>query len=248
MIDINRHNDEIAFNLLAWQSKPLLRRIYQDFYQRISVQINKNVEGKIVEIGSGAGNLKTVIPDAITTDLFPNPWIEQTESAYNLSFKDKSVSNLILFDVFHHLEFPGTALKEFHRVLTPGGRVVILEPCISLLGLLVYGCFHHEPLGLRRKICWEMPDDKHPDETGYYASQSNASRIFSTKKYAGNLTSWRLISITKRSELSYVASGGYSHKQLYPDKAYRFIKAMEKLFDLIPAIFATRVLVVLEKD
>ena len=30
-------------------------------------------------------------------------------------------SNLILFDVWHHLEYPGSAMAEFARVLAPKG-------------------------------------------------------------------------------------------------------------------------------
>jgi len=40
--------------------------------------------------------------------------------------------------VFHHLEFPGTALAEFARVLRPGGRVVIFEPGLGVLGGFAY--------------------------------------------------------------------------------------------------------------
>jgi hypothetical protein len=248
MKDINQHNIEIASNLLAWNSKPLLRQIYLEFYLRIASHINKNLSGKIVEIGSGAGNLKIVIPQAITTDLFANPWIEQTESAYKLSFQDKSVSHLILFDVFHHLEYPGTALKEFHRVLTVGGKIIIMEPCVSILGILVYGGFHHEPLGMYREICWEIPVDKRIEDTIYYAAQANASRIFGSRKYADRLVNWRMAGMTKFSALSYIASGGYSHNQLYPDKAYPFVKSFEKILDLFPSIFATRLMIVLEKQ
>ena len=82
------------------------------------------------------------------TDLFPNPWIDRVESAYNLSFSDNSISHLILFDVWHHLEYPVNALKEAHRVLTSGGTLIIMEPAMSVLGRIVYGKFHHEPLGL----------------------------------------------------------------------------------------------------
>jgi hypothetical protein len=48
-----------------------------------------------------------VIPECVTTDIFPNPWLDRVENAYALNFADASVGNLILFDVFHHLEFPG---------------------------------------------------------------------------------------------------------------------------------------------
>jgi len=56
------------------------------------------------------GSIKEVIPDCVTTDLFPNPWLDRQENAYHLGFADGSVSNLILFDVWHHLRYPDQPL------------------------------------------------------------------------------------------------------------------------------------------
>jgi hypothetical protein len=84
---------------------------------------------------------------------------------------------MIMLDVFHYLIYPGTALDKFHRVLRMSGRMIILEPAMSLLGKLVYGLFHHEPLSLHRPISWLAPSGVDPKETGYYAAQANASKV-----------------------------------------------------------------------
>ncbi|MGB8982984.1 MAG: hypothetical protein WCC12_14005, partial [Anaerolineales bacterium] len=111
---IDLHQDFIQKNSEYWNRKPLLRILYGDFYRLISKKLS-NVPGhKIVELGSGLGNIKEVIPDCLRTDLFPNPWIDQVENAYKLSFADESVSDLIMTDVFHHLKYPGSALQEFY--------------------------------------------------------------------------------------------------------------------------------------
>lgn len=95
--------------------------------------------------------MKEVIPDCICTDIFPNPWIDRIESVYTTSFENNTVSNIIIFDVFHHIEFPANAFEEFKRILVKNGRVIIFEPCMSLLGIIVYGFLHQEPLGLFKK-------------------------------------------------------------------------------------------------
>lgn len=246
--DISRHFDEINHNQVIWNSKPLLRNIYMDFYRIISSHINRDPAGKIVELGSGIGNLKEFFPESVSTDLVGNPWIDQVENAYGLTFTDQSVSNLILFDVFHHLEFPGTALDEFARVLMPGGRLIIFEPSVSLLGLLVYGIFHHEPLGLFRKIAWNTDKNMTGNPNRYYAAQGNASRIFLSRKYSEQLSPWKNLVIKKYSAFSYIASGGYGKFQLYPGSLYPFLKKIDNLLDLIPPVFSTRLLVVLEKQ
>ena len=119
---INLHQDLIEKNHEYWNQKPLLRILYGDFYRLIARNLSNLPGKKTVELGSGLGNIHEVMPNCIRTDLFPNPWIDQVENAYRLSFEYGSVSDLILTDVFHHLKYPGTALQEFFRVLCKGGR------------------------------------------------------------------------------------------------------------------------------
>jgi SAM-dependent methyltransferase len=244
---IKQHNIEIKDNLKYWESKPVLRKIYQQFYKLIAQHVRQDINGKIVEIGSGIGNLKLAIPESICTDIFPNPWIDQVENAYNLSFPDMSISNLILFDVWHHLEYPGTVLKEFYRVLTPGGRIIIFEPAMSLLGFIVYGIFHHEPIKYISEIKWWAPEDFSSEKSEYYAAQGNASRIFCSKKFNKRLTNWNRVLTKKISSISYAASGGYRGKKLYPDVFSPLLSFIDRICDHFPVLFATRLLLVMEK-
>ncbi len=102
-LEISKHNDEIKRNLVSWRKKPLLRDIYITFHKLIAKYLSHGLNSYTVELGSGIGNIKEVIPNCVRTDLFPNPWIDRVENAYQLSFFDNTVDNLILFDVFHHL-------------------------------------------------------------------------------------------------------------------------------------------------
>ncbi|MDQ3198447.1 MAG: class I SAM-dependent methyltransferase [Verrucomicrobiota bacterium] len=246
-IEVRQHNVEIQANAAHWRRKPLLRKVYRDFYQDIARGLRRDLAGRTVEIGSGIGNLKSVMPDALATDLFPNPWLDQVENAYALTFPDASVANLILFDVWHHLEYPGTALAEFHRVLAPGGRLVIFDPAMGLLGRVVYGVFHHEPLSLTKPIRWQAPPDFSSREMNYYAAQGNAQRIFFSEEFAAQLAAWRVVQRKQFAGLSYVASGGFRGPQLYPEKMHSAVRAIDRLADSAPNLFATRLLVVLEK-
>jgi len=233
--------------MTAWRAKPLLRAVYRKFYTEILSFIPEKNNGLLVELGSGVGGFKEICPQCITTDLFPNPWIDRVENVYGLSFDSGSVSCLVMFDVFHHIEFPGNGLDECARVLEPGGKVIIFEPYISLLGFIVYGIFHKEPIALFKKIRWHS--NKTDNHDVYYAAQGNATRIFRKHSTFQNSISanWEIIEKKKFSALSYILSGGFSKPALYPAVLLPAMLIIEKFFDVFPLLFATRILIVLKK-
>jgi SAM-dependent methyltransferase len=246
-VPIGQHNVEIERNLRSWNSKPVLRRAYREFHERIAAHLDPRLDGKIVELGSGIGNIRDVIPTCIRTDLFPNPWIDRIESAYSLSFKDGECSHLILFDVFHHLRHPRTALDECRRVLQPRGRIILFEPYISLAGRLVYGPLHHEPIGFDESIAPDAPASFSPAGDGYYAAQGNATRVFWNGEHPEMLDGWDVVSRERISAWSYALTGGYSKPQLYPAALYGVISSIDKALELVPRLSALRTLIVLRK-
>jgi SAM-dependent methyltransferase len=246
-MDATQFQKDILLNQERWRNKPVLRKIYREFHETIAKQLSGLPSPLVVELGSGIGNIKDVIPHCLRTDLFPNPWIDQTENAYELSFVDSTVSDLILFDVFHHLRHPGTALRECWRVLRPGGRLIIFDPFISLLGLIVFGVYHTEPIAWRDEIVWNAPEGWSAKDSDYYAAQGNATRIFFWRMDKTLLKDWNIVCRQRLATLSWAASGGYSGPQLYSDQFYPQMRKLDRMCNSIPGLFATRALVVLEK-
>src|SRR5204862_278998 len=123
----------------------------------------------------GIGNLSSHLPEAITTDLFPNSWLDVVCDGYELPFRTASLSHVVLFDVFHHLRAPKAFLREARRALVPCGRLIIFEPYISWSSFPIYALGHHEPVAWRRPI---NTADSLPRPRNYYAAQSNATRLF----------------------------------------------------------------------
>jgi hypothetical protein len=154
-MDAYQSQKEILLNQERGQNNPILRAIYREFHQAIASTAFESV--RAFGGGTGSGNIKEVILHCLRTNLFPNPWIDQTENAYTLTFADGTVSDLILFEEFLHLRRLGTALREFERVLRPRGRLIIFDPFISLLGLIVFGVSQREPIGWRDEISWNAP-------------------------------------------------------------------------------------------
>lgn len=52
-----------------------------------------------------------------------------TGSVYELPFEDGSFDHVLVRDVIHHLDEPERCIDECARVLAPGGRLDVLEPC-----------------------------------------------------------------------------------------------------------------------
>lgn len=246
-VPIDQHNVEIERNLQSWNRKPVLRRAYREFHERIAAHIEPSLTGKIVELGSGIGNIRDVIPGCIRTDLFANPWIDQVENAYALSFKDGACSHLILFDVFHHLRHPRSALQECRRVLQARGRAIVFEPYVSVAGRVVYGPLHHEPIGFGDPIAPDAPSTFAPDRDPYYAAQGNATRVFWKGEYPEILDGWDVIARERIGAWPYALTGGYSKPQLYPSAFYGVMTAVDRMLELAPALAALRTLIVLRK-
>jgi hypothetical protein len=233
---LQQHQVEIEKNRLAWEQKPILKRIYDGFYKQIIGQIDPQLKGQIVELGSGIGNLKTHLPNAITTDLFPNPWLDLVCDAYHLPFADSSISHLILFDVFHHLRYPLAFLKEARRALN--GRLILFEPFISYSSFAAYGLFHHEPIGWTRVI----DQSETVSDRSYYAAQGNATRLF----FRGKINGWRMVYANASSAFHYLLSGGFSKRALYREALLQPLTAMDRSLSRWPRAFGARCLIVLE--
>jgi len=240
MVPLERHQAEIGQNLRNWEAKPLLQEIYAGFYRRILALMDPQIPGRVVEIGSGIGNLKSHLPHALATDLFPNPWLDLVCDGYELPFRSGTISHLVLFDVFHHLRAPNAFLKEARRVLVPAGRVILFEPYISLGSFAAYGLLHHEPVGW-----WQPFDlaDSLPRPRGYYAAQGNATRLFFRKEIPHWPNGWNVFHAEAFSCFHYLLSGGYSKPALYPAGWLERLRCWDEKLGRWPRLFGGRCLV-----
>ena len=163
---------------------------------------------------------------------------------YDLPFVDGSLSHLVAFDVFHHLRAPNAFLREAHRVLTPGGRLILFEPYISLSSYPVYGLLHHEPVAL-----WQGNN-----RYGQHAATS-ARLLRSTGKCDAIVFSERDSGLAARMEGVSCAGvqqfqlpavrRGYSKPSLYPVSCLKLVCSSDAMNWLSrwPRLFGARCLV-----
>ena len=79
--------------------KAALYRLYQEFYFRFADCINKFPGiGSVIEIGSGVGFIKDVVPDVITSDILPYNTADVVFDARGLSFRDSSIKAVFMLN------------------------------------------------------------------------------------------------------------------------------------------------------
>src|SRR6266700_37076 len=139
--------DTMAFHAKLISKKKFLRKLYADYYAffRDLQDSLTTVPGISLELGSGGGFLKEVLPSVTTSDVHTGIGIDRVILADHLPYGMAEVKAIFLLNVFHHLANPEGFLKEAERVLAPGGCLMMIEPFNSLWGRLFYKYLHHEP-------------------------------------------------------------------------------------------------------
>jgi SAM-dependent methyltransferase len=229
----------------AWDEKPVLRRVYNDFYDRIK---SACVAGPSVEIGGGIGQFKSRFPDVVATDIQTAPWLDVVADAQELPFGDNAFANIVMVDVLHHIEFPLLFLREAARVLRPGGRCIMVEPAITPGSTVFYRLLHPEPV--------RMSDDPlregapAADRDPYDSNQAIPTLLVGRerKRLKKLVPTLSLVRSDWFALAAYPLSGGFKPWSLLPDKLGQYLLAFErKVEPLIGRALAFRVLIVFEK-
>ncbi len=228
-----------------WRQKPVLRMVYEDFHQRIAEWCKP---GRTLEVGSGIGSIKGVLPEVITTDITPEPWLDATADAQALPFSGGSFDNLIAVDVVHHVEFPRYFLRESLRVLRPGGRLIMLEPAVTPGSYLFYRFLHDEGMNLSADpLLHGCPD---PERTPGAANQAIPTLLFGRWRSAlqAQFPELRLHHLGHLSLLAYPLSGGFRPWSLIPARAAQTLISIERRLEpAIGKLFGFRLLAVLDR-
>lgn len=226
----------------VWSIKKVTRLIYKDFYRIISQNC---IDGNILEIGGGIGNFVIKGRSIVRTDIQYSHGVSIVTDAHKLPFRDSSFSNIILIDVLHHLDCPINFLKEASRVLSPNGKLIMIEPGITPVSWIFYKFFHEESVDLN----W-YPSDKcipNSNKDPYDANQAIPTLLFN--KYQPLLLKLKLsIQIKERISLFvYPLSGGFKKWSLIPSfLANPIIKLEQKLIPILGPLMAFRLFVVLK--
>ena len=229
----------------TWNAKPGLRTIYAECYQQM---LSNCIKGNTVEIGSGSGNFKCFAPEVIATDIVEVPWIDIVTDAMRLPFEKSTVSNLIGFDVLHHIEYPKQFFLEAGRVLKPGGRLIFCEPAITPLSKIFYKYFHSEPLDLEANPF--ISGQHNPSREPFDANQAIPTLLFlyENERFHKIFSKLLIRSTQLISLFAYPLSGGFRWWGLLPCKLIPPLLRLERyLLPLVGKYMAFRMLVVVQR-
>jgi SAM-dependent methyltransferase len=238
-------SETIGGHLDVWNRKPVLRAIYNDFYERI---VAACLPGLTIEVGGGIGNLKQRLPQAVATDIQFGPWLDCVADAQRLPFGSAIAANIVMVDVLHHLEFPPLFFREAERVLEPGGRIIMVEPAVTWGSTLFYRLIHHEPVRTRADPLAEGTPD--PGRDPYYSNQA-VPTLLATRhrdRFRSLFPNLRISRIDWFSLAVYPLSGGFKRWSLISDRVARQVLWVERAVE--PAIgrwAGFRMMLVVEK-
>lgn len=138
---------EIADAAGRIRANPLLLAIYDDIYRRLSEAVPADRYPRVLELGSGGGFLREVMPRVITSECVPVDRVDRVVDACRIEefFEPASLDAIVAFNVFHHLPNAAGFLKGAQTVLRPGGRIALIEPWFTPVGQWFYRAIHHEP-------------------------------------------------------------------------------------------------------
>ena len=218
--------------------------------------MNAFCEGKeqVIEIGAGAGFSKEFITNSslVLTDFdSPHPWIEQRVDAMHMPYAADSLDVIISSHMIHHVAKPLVLFEEIHRVLKPGGLLLIHDVNTSLVFRLLLRVMRHEGWSYDVDVFDRRRVANHPEDP-WSANCAIPEMLFSDPdRFHRALPGLKVI----RNELCecfiFPLSGGVIAKSRtvnLPRMLLEGVNAIDALLvRMLPSVFALGRRVVLEK-
>jgi hypothetical protein len=203
-------------NLLFWY-RELYREQFKDFPDPTTLSI--------LEIGSGTSPLKQFHSNVITSDVLDLDYLDLVFNCHEIekldAIKDNGLDVITLTNVLHHLRSPIAFLNRAASKLKCGGKVIATEPFFSALSTPIFKYLHHE------RVDFTIVEPELNEVGGPLASANIALPwliFFQRRGWLQRLNQnydIASLSVEPFSALSYMVTGGISHRVPVPHFLYR---------------------------
>jgi len=225
--------------------KPFLRTLYLEFYSHFLDAIKDcPKDGKILEIGSGAGFLKEYLPQLITSDILPYEGVDMVVDATCIPFPDESLSALLMLNVLHHISDSERLFEESIRTLKRGGKLVILDQYPGWIGKPILKYFHHEPFDSSRES-WGFPTNG--PLSGANGALAWIKFFRDRKRFEDKYTILKVNKCNTHTSLRYWLSGGLKNWSLLPNSLFEMATTLDRILLRISPEFGSFLSVEIEK-
>ncbi len=208
------------------QTKPILQDFYMGTYKRMIAAGNAHLtatQGIDLELGSGGGFFRAILPTIVTSDIKPVDGIDRVIDGQSLPFDDESIRAIYAMHVIHHIPDIERFLSELRRVVPRGGGLVAVEPYWSPLARLCYSRLHPEP--------WDPGAATWTFESSGPLSSNQALTYILLKRdrelFRRRWSDFDVIPVARFGGPSYLMSGGIWRTPLLPQTILSRLARME---------------------
>jgi len=229
-------------------SLPSIQVYLKSLYGRVEDELK--LDDVYLEIGAGAG---------ISKDFLERYKIQRTDfmgsedndirgnvDAHALPYENDMFDGVLLFDALHHFARPMDAMNECLRVTKPGGKLLLIEPYVSVFSYPIYKLFHFE------KTSWvyRFDDSVSAPSEPEHGDQGISKAVLKTMKYSKShplkeISGWNYTLITP---FSFFLTGGATSPLKIPSSVIKFAIMLEyRIPKVLMKFIAARVFIVIRK-
>ncbi|MEK8024268.1 MAG: methyltransferase domain-containing protein [Candidatus Hydrogenedentota bacterium] len=216
------------------RDKGLLKKFYENCYLQLRDASTDFPAGPRIEIGSGGGFIREVIPGVIETDVMESSHPQVVASGMKIPFRSQSLAGLYSLNVIHHIPDPDAFFRELVRTVKPGGGIVLVEPANTPMSSFIFRNFHHEDFDTSKD--WTLPPGGGPMSN---ANQAIPWIIFFRDRalFEKKHPELKIRFVRHHSSLGYILSGGVSMRQFLPTSFSGAIRTTESLMGGLHKLF-----------
>jgi SAM-dependent methyltransferase len=145
-----KHPNESALNRLS----------HQQLADALYFVASHHASGRLLDIGCGRKPYRDLLSPFVTqhvgVDHPDSPHsldaADVLAAAYDIPLESASFQTVLMTEVLEHLEEPEAALREVHRLLCPGGKVILTTPFMWVLHEEPRDFFRYTPFGLHHLL------------------------------------------------------------------------------------------------